>query len=177
MKHDTINIFLDLEETVIDDWYSGNFLPQNIDRISDLIKKFSIEYNSRIASNNNVNLILFSAAVTNQKDLDFFNLNFKITLEEKLGFKFNSEFLFSDENYFELALKNGIQMLDTDTVHDIFMFNPKEEIFNLIAIENEVNILFDDTVRSKITFGKLNFFNTDTAQTIKIYVDCSNKDK
>ena len=33
---------------------------------------------------------------------------------------------------------------------DIFNFNIKKQIFELIAIENEINILFDDIVENEI---------------------------
>ena len=146
-----LNIFLDLEETVIDDWYSCNFLDHKIDTINDKIKSLSIDFLSEIAQDRNINLILFSAAVCNENDLNIFNKQIKPILEKKLEFKFSSEFLFSDENWIKLANKNGIKVLQDDNMQDIFNLNIKEQIFELIAIKNEVNILFDDTVDNKIT--------------------------
>lgn len=167
-----INVFLDLEETVIDDWFSGIFLNYKIDIIKSKIEKFSIEYQKEIAQDKNINLILFSAAVCNNEDLKKYELEFKDMLEEKLGFTFNSEFLFSDKSIFSLARGRGIRHLPDDTIHDIFQFNIKEEIFNLVAVKNEINILFDDTVKDKIVFEDLNFHNTDNAKTIKIFCHC-----
>ena len=72
-----LNIFLDLEETVIDDWYSCNFLDNKIDIINDKIKSLSIDFLSEIAQDRNINLILFSAAVCNEHDLKIFNKQIK----------------------------------------------------------------------------------------------------
>jgi len=141
-----MNVFLDLEETIIDDWFSCNFLFQNIKNIEKMIKKFSISFDNKIATSENINLILFSAAVINQKDLDRFNNMIKPVIEEHLSFKFKSEFLFSNNNIKNLVENNGIKMLPNDHISDIFNLNVKEQIFKLISIENETNVLFDDTV-------------------------------
>jgi hypothetical protein len=167
-----MNVFLDLENTVIDDWFSCIFLNQKIDKINNILQNLSIKFNKTIVNNENINLILFSAAVVNNEDLNRFNKDIKPILEEKLNLKFADVFIFSDENCFELAKQKGIKPLETDTLHDIFLFNIKEEIFNIIAKPNEINILFDDTVADKIVFEDLNFHNIDTAQTIKIFVHC-----
>ena len=44
-------------------------------------------------------------------------------------------------------------------MQDIFNLNIKEQIFQLVAIKNEVNVLFDDTVDNKIIqlFNTMNF--------------------
>jgi len=167
-----LNIFLDLEETVIDDWFSGIFLNHKIDIIKSKIEKFSIEFQKEIAQDKNINLILFSAAVCNQEDLEKFNKDFKGELENKLGFNFKSEFIFSNKNCFDLAKQNGIKPLNDDTIHDVFNWNIKEEIFNFLIKKNEVNILFDDTVKDKIIFEDLDFHNIKNAKTIKIFCHC-----
>lgn len=152
-----LNIFLDLEETVIDDWVYCNFLYYKIDIIKKIIEDISIKYFSEKVKSENINLILFSAAVVTESDLKIFNHYIKPILEKHLGLTFSSEFLFSNENWRELAEINGIKTLNDDSMIDIFNFNVKEQIFELIYIKNEINILFDDTVQNKIT----NIFDGD----------------
>jgi len=146
-----MNIYLDLEETVIDDWYSVCFLEHKILIIKDIIQNLTEKYNDY-----DVNLILFSAAVCNEDDIKIFENNIKNDLENKLGILFSSYYTFSNKNIFKLAKQNGIKILPDDTIHDIFMFNIKEEVFNLLCKKNKgINVLFDDTVSTKtITHSK-----------------------
>jgi len=176
-----LNVFLDLEETVIDDWFSCCFLNNKIEKIKNLINKFSLEFLNEKANENNVNLILFSAAVTNEEDLKEFNKFIKPILEEKLELKFNEVVMFDNKTIFGLAKKCGIKPTNDDTIHDIFMFNIKEEVFNLVVKKNEINILFDDTVEDKICFEGLSFLDknksllerTKESKTTKLFVNMS----
>jgi len=152
-----MNIFLDLEETVIDDWYSCIFLDEKIQKIKSHIQKISRKLLNKEAFDSDINLILFSAAVCDKRDLEIFNSSIKPILEEKLGLSFNSEFLFDEENWRNIAKDKQINVLPEDTIHDIFHNNIKEEIFNAIAIQNQINILFDDTVTNSLK----EIFDTD----------------
>jgi len=145
-----INIFLDLEETVIDEWSSCNFLINNISFIKNMINTFSMDLNNQEADNENINLILFSAAVSSEKDLLFFREHIQDFLEEQLELVFSDFFIFDIDTLKSLAKSNQINVLPDDSIQDIFNFNEKEQIFQLIAIENEINILFDDIVENKI---------------------------
>ena len=163
-----MNIYLDLEETVIDDWYSVCFLEHKILIIKDIIQNLTEKYNDY-----NINLILFSAAVCNEDDVRIFEDNIKNDLENKLGIPFNSYYTFSNKNIFKLAKQNGIKKLPDDTIHDIFMFNIKEEVFNLLCKENNgINVLFDDTVTTKIiTHSKTEEMFDDVHTRIDICVN------
>lgn len=145
---ENINIFLDLEETVIDDFYSKKILFDNIIKIKKSISFFSDKYSNQI-DNKNINLILFSAAVCSNNDVEYFNIYLKNILEKHLDLIFSDIFIFDTLTIFKLALKNGINPLPDDTIHDIFQFNIKEQVFELVSKDNSVNILYDDTVLNK----------------------------
>jgi hypothetical protein len=145
---ENINIFLDLEETVIDDFYSKKILFDNIIKIKKSISFFSDKYSNQI-DNKNINLILFSAAVCSTNDVEYFNIYLKNILEKHLDLIFSDIFIFDTLTIFKLALKNGINPLPDDTIHDIFQFNIKEQVFELVSKDNSVNILYDDTVLNK----------------------------
>jgi len=167
-----INIFLDLEETVIDDWFSGVLLEDNISKIKNQINKFSLKFNKEKASSKNINLILFSAAITSKNDVLFFDENLRTILEQELDLSFNEVFLFSKENCFSLLKKINVFPDDTDILLDVFKFNQKEEVFNLISKKNEINILFDDKVENKVILEDVDVdvFDFNSSQAIKILV-------
>jgi hypothetical protein len=157
-----MNIYLDLEETVIDDWYTQVFLNNKIDIIKRTLDNISEMYNDT-----KMNLILFSAAVCDKNDIEEFENFIKPILEDKLRIRFSEYFIFSDENIIKLARENGISILKIDSIHDIFMFNIKEEVFNLLCNKTGgINVLFDDTIESKIVNYSKNIFpHTDFYRT------------
>lgn len=67
-KQYPIHLFIDLEETVIDDWYNKNFI--NIDKIKDMIKYLNPDH-----------LHIFSAAVWDLDDVNEFNNKLRDNLE------------------------------------------------------------------------------------------------
>jgi len=141
-----MNIYLDLEDTVIDSWESQMFLEHKIQYIRKTIKKLSIDYND-----SNINLILFSAAVIDSDDINEFETYIKDVLEDKLRIKFSEYFIFSNKNIFALAKQHNISVLNDDSIHDIFRNNIKEEVFNLWCKNTKgINVIFDDTVSNKI---------------------------
>lgn len=70
-----MNVFLDLEETVLNNWEDG--LLVNIDKVSAWLDKLNV-----------TKVHLFSFAVWNDKDKDRFNQEFKLPLEKALGVTF-----------------------------------------------------------------------------------------
>jgi hypothetical protein len=168
-----LNVFLDLEETVIDDWFSCCFLNHKIEKIKNLINQFSLEFLKEKSNKNNINLVLFSAAIINEKDLEEFNNSIKPILEENFELDFKEIIMFDNKTIFGLARECGIKPTNEDTIHDIFMFNIKEEVFNLVAKKNEINILFDDTVQNKVCFEGSFFKKNEEikTKTTKIFVN------
>jgi len=140
------NLFLDLELTLIKDWYDHTLIPHNI----KLIKKF-------ILDNNIENATLFSAAVWTQKEADSFNDNLKDFLEEKLGITL--DILLLTEAHKLILDKNNLSGESTAFFCDTFLFDQKENFFKewLLASEAEGHfVLFDDTVEDSMYHrGKL----------------------
>lgn len=161
-----MNIYLDLEETVIDDWFTQSFLNNKIEKIKIIIKKLSEKYNT------DINLILFSAAVCDDNDIKEFETYIKPLLEKKLQLQFQEYFIFSNKNIFELAKRNKISVLPNDTIHDIFRNNIKEEVFNLWCKGSKgINVLIDDTVENKIVnYFEDNIFNQSIRTDIFVNV-------
>lgn len=62
------NVFIDLEETVIDDWHHGNFLSDNAKRIFKTLQPRD-------------KLSVFSFAIWNKQDAELFDLKFRKPLE------------------------------------------------------------------------------------------------
>jgi len=139
-----MEVFLDLEETLIIDWFNPSLKEENI----SIIKSFLI-------SNKIKEVTLFSAAVWTKKEEKAFNEQFKDFLEEVLNVKIKVLLL---EKAFDKVIKaNGIAAENSSFFCDIFLFNQKEEFFKqwLLAEEKKGEfVLFDDTVDDSIFIKK-----------------------
>lgn len=67
-------VYLDLEETVIDNWYSGNPKHDNISRIVNFLK-----------TNQTTHVGIFSAAIYNEAHLNYFDKHHKDYIQNMLG--------------------------------------------------------------------------------------------
>jgi len=167
-----MNIFLDLEETIIEDWFNPFFLENKIEKIKKDI--FLLKEINDI-EDDEINLILFSFAVTNKHNEEIFIKTLKKEIEEMFNSKFIKIYKFNKEFIFSILEKSWkIKTLPTDMISDILMGNEKETLFEIIALndfKNEINILFDDTVKTtkKEIFEKSLFSREKTTLiTIKV---------
>lgn len=70
-----MKIFVDLEQTIIDDWQAGNLLPQKI-------KKIRAEIRTILGHDNSFELNIFSFATLNEHDADEFDIRLRQQIEE-----------------------------------------------------------------------------------------------
>jgi len=161
-----MNIFLDLENTIIDSWDNPVFLEEKI----KFIKKKLNNFNSKEKT-----LILFSFAVDDKHSLNIFNERLKHKIEDLFSLQFSKIVLFSKDNLFKIAKHAfNIEPLIDDSINDIFLGNTKEQIFEALVLKehlNETSILFDDTVSNSIkeVFEDSNF-NSHSTKLITICV-------
>lgn len=159
-----MNLFLDLEETVIDDWYSAKFLPHNIKIIREKIKQLEEHFDDKFEY-----IDIFSFAILEQKDLDRFDIYFKNDIEKifKLPVRnilcFDKPFINTFLKQFNTSIKSNQRM------QDVLTLNSKSQMFELFCKDNhkgERSILFDDVVEDevKITYEQC-FLNCDTIPT------------
>lgn len=134
-----MKLYLDLENTLIDEWGSNKLLLDKIAIIKAFIKQHSLK-----------RATIFSFALTNSKDLTYFNKNIKKELESILSISIDVVII---EDIFETIMsKFGIKARFYE-FHDIYLFkNQKTDMFKHYVekcfddIENETFVLFDDTV-------------------------------
>jgi len=134
------NLFLDLELTLIKDWYDQTLIPHNVEIIKKFIDEHQIERS-----------VLFSAAVWTKSEGEAFNTELRVFLEEKLGISI--EVLLLEEAHQLILNKNGLIGENTAFACDTFLFEEKEEFFKqwLLATEAKGHfVLFDDTVENSI---------------------------
>jgi len=161
-----MNIFLDLENTIIDSWDNPVFLEEKIDFIKNKLQKFDSEEKT---------LILFSFAVDNNHSLNIFNERLKYEIENLFNLQFSKIVLFSKDNLFKIAKQAfNIEPLVDDNINDIFFGNTKEQIFEALVLKehlNETSILFDDTVSNSIKeVFEDNIFSSKSTKLITIRV-------
>jgi len=161
-----MNIFLDLENTIIDSWDNPVFLEEKIDFIKNKLQKFDSEEKT---------LILFSFAVDNNHSLNIFNERLKYEIENLFNLQFSKIVLFSKDNLFKIAKQAfNIEPLVDDNINDIFLGNTKEQIFEALILKehlNETSILFDDTVSNSIKeVFEDNIFSSKSTKLITIRV-------
>ncbi len=143
-----MNIFLDLEETIIKDWYTPNLLSDKIEFIKKEITSIERRFEEKVTK-----VIILSFAIINDIDLEIFERTLRFEIENALNLKIDDIWICSKENLFELSRKRGVEPLAGDSVHELFLGNQKEEIFELITMNNfkeEISVLFDDTVTNSI---------------------------
>ena len=145
-----MNLFLDLEETVIDDWFSGVFLHHKMENMKSMIRELEKQRNDKFD-----HLVVFSFAITSDRDVDHFNLHFKEHLESFFEIKVNTVFKSDNKNLFKLAKSAGLDVLPGDLPSDVFNGNLKQEAFEAFALKhhrNEFSLLFDDVVSNSHNF-------------------------
>ena len=142
-------IFLDLEMTLIYDWFEDRSI---IDNNIKIIRDFADEY-KHIEK-----FYLFSMAIWSREDVEKFdNSRLKKELELSLGKELECIYM---EDIYKKILKNNNILINV-YFSDIFMFEPKTNFFiEWIRDTNQKGefILFDDTVEdSEYIFKDRNF--------------------
>lgn len=140
-----VHLFLDLEETLIIDWFNPILKTENI----KIIKKFIKENKIKKAT-------MFSAAIWKHKEKEEFDKKFKLLLEEVLEIKL--EVLVLEEAFSIVIKKNNICAVNNAFLSsEIFLFNQKEDFFKqwLLATKQKGTfVLFDDTVEDSVFMNK-----------------------
>lgn len=144
-----MNIYLDLEETIIDDWNSGNFLPHNIRAIKNNIRELENYYGEKVEHIN-----IFSFAIVNKSDIELFNKIFRDDIE-KIFDKEIKNVVICDNKLLQRLLKpKGVQVSHDEAVQDVLTINPKAQYFDLYVKDKypgEISVLFDDMVDNNIS--------------------------
>jgi len=167
-----MNIFLDLEDTIIESWDNPIFLEEKISFIKKQIRTLLLD---NIELSGDINFILFSMAVDNERSKKIFEERLKNKIEDIFKIEFKEIFVFSRKNINVLLNEClSVQFLDTDFLPDIFLRNEKEELFELICMsrfKGSFNVLFDDTVSTfkKEIFEK-DLFSKKSTKIISIRV-------
>lgn len=141
-------VFLDLEETLIDNWENGWLLLRKIKAIRDLCAPFDAKVG------------LMSWAVWDEKDKAKFNSELRPELEKALGMKFSDEFVWSMDDWAkQLLVFHGKKDF---LVRICLTFFGKEEVLFMLsrchpAFKGHTVILFDDTVEDNLSWhSKMN---------------------
>lgn len=129
-------VFLDLEETLIDEWNSANILAPNVDKIRQAIPA-------------DARLGIMSWAVWNMRDKDRFNLNMRADLERLLGKSFDDNFIWSMETWAFEFFKSTGKFVEKDDFFDILK---KEDILFILSrchsqFKDATVMLIDDAVQ------------------------------
>ena len=160
-----LNVFLDLEETVIKDWFEPFELTMNVMFVKEQVEVLKKRFGQ------NVSFHVFSFAVSDERDLEVFNEELRPWLESEFG-EVESCFMASNENLFDLAAKKGLARSDMDMPSDLFG-NMKSEAFEefvKLNHKNEVNVLFDDVVEnSEKTFFNGEMFDHENSTKVIMF--------
>lgn len=133
-----MNVFLDLEKTIIEDWTDHTLLIDNIKKIKKQLNNIDIK-----------TLNIFSMAITSDKDIETFNRLIRKDIEKLFNIKIKSIIKIDNKFVENMAKLENIPFFETDFMTDIFQRNPKEELFEIFIkhnFKNEASILFDDMV-------------------------------
>lgn len=125
-------VFLDLEETIIDSWESGNLV--NVQVIKDYLEK-----------NNIKEVGIFSFAIYNDRDLDIFSRDHKTAIERVLNVTIST--VISVEQM--LKLDTAFTGLFFESVSDFISIRGKKDAFiNFVNgnVKFDKAILIDDVV-------------------------------
>ena len=145
-----MNVFLDLEETVINNWTEGMLL--NSSRVREWLQDLNIKQ-----------VRLFSFAIWNEKDQFRFEKEFKPVLRRALDVGFID--CPSVEDFIKADLKvTGVLW---DNLHEFAVIRGKQDAFRSwckLHFDGQHNVLLDDTVtngiwHNKDTNLKLEFIN------------------
>lgn len=141
LEHPVI-IFLDLEETLIDNWENGWLLPEKVNAIRAMCAPF------------NAKVGLMSWAVWDESDKVKFNTNLRLELEEALGAKFSDDFVWSMDDWAKQLLEFQGKSVSRKDLFDIF---GKHEVLFMVsrchpAFKGHNVILFDDAVEDNLSW-------------------------
>ncbi len=154
-------VFLDLEETVIDDWSTRNFLVRNIDKIEAFLNGRDVVIkngNKPIVSPAtpllNMRLGLMSWAVWDSRDKAIFVNEIQPELEKMLGCKFDPSYIWSMDDWAKAILGNFNKKIDRDDMYDLY---GKPEVLIALArtnpeFKNSTIFLIDDAYEHLMTF-------------------------
>lgn len=133
-------VFLDLEETLVDDWNSGLFMPRHM----DCVKEF-------LANRPGARVGLMSWAVWDERDKERFRKEFQPDLERNLNCTF--ELVWSMDDWAEELFKHSKKRLSRDDLFD--MFGKHEVLFMLCRthplFRGEDVFLVDDAVEHNLS--------------------------
>lgn len=129
-------VFLDLEETLIDNWENGWLLPAKIAVIREMFTGVS------------PSIGLMSWAVWDDEDKAKFNSSFRPELEEALGMKFSDELVWSMHDWARSLLQYSGKHISREDLFDCFS---KHEVLFMLsrchpALKGEQVVLVDDAV-------------------------------
>lgn len=147
-------IFIDLEDTVINNWHDGQLLTHGVYKIQQILEK---EY-PRVTDLN-----IWSYAIWNNDDLDRFNKIYRKWLEEVFGM--NIDLVFSVHQIRNLIY--SYEHIEYEDRNEFMQMNGKFLSFMKYGqlYKDRDFVLFDDLVpNSLLTFHDLN----TTIRTIKI---------
>lgn len=135
-------LFLDLEETLIDNWDNGWLLPANIACIR---KKFT----------DKVPIVgLMSWAVWNLADKESFNKRMRKELESSLGMQFNDKFVWSMTDWADMLFQFNSKKVSQQDLFDCF--SKHEVLFMLSRVHPGFNrqevVLVDDTIEHDLSW-------------------------
>lgn len=142
-----MNIFLDLEETVIDEFSSNPRIKLfNCQHIRDFVKKIPPTVEKRF--------LVFSFAIYSEEDVQQFIAGIKTPLEGLLGFNFGLGSIITVPSMMECSHRVNKPRLRFDDISEFLMDHGKENAFHDWCHGNhvgEVNILIDDVVHNRTT--------------------------
>lgn len=152
----TCFVFLDLEETVINNWEDQQFLLSNIDKIEEKLNGRTLRFpplkaggetiESPAAPIINLRLGLMSWAVWDEKDKQSFNKNIRPHLETMLRRRFDDSVVWSMDDWADQLLKYRHKKVDRADLFDLL--NKPEVLFMLMnkhpEFKNSFVFLIDD---------------------------------
>lgn len=132
-------IFLDLEDTIISNWYDGRLLGNNIKRIRDTIRERFPNFKV---------LNIWSFAIYDQTDIDDFDIRLRNDVEVAMRHKF--DFIISVDRMMELVKE--YENIHYDSRHEFMQMNNKFYSFiKYCQLYTDLHlILFDDAVPNMI---------------------------
>lgn len=132
--------FLDLEETVVDNWENGFLLLPKVDKLRELLASMSEQHGT-------VRLGLMSWAVWDERDKAKFVNDLQDFLETNLNCKFDPDLLWSMDDWCKEVLKCTGRKVERSDLFELF---GKEEVLFTLAkkhplFKNETVLFVDDT--------------------------------
>lgn len=140
--HGSPLVFLDLEETLIDNWEEMNLNLRGLRRTKAFLNELMMDSGMRPTVG------LMSWAVWDARDLSVFETKLRPFLEAELGFKFDNAFLWSMDEWCKQLFVSSRKKLERSDLFDIF--GKEETLFRMSRFHqlfaNREVFLVDDTV-------------------------------